>query len=66
MPGRELLVADAPADFAGAVVELLRDPVHRAALGRAARTFVAARFDWAAIVPRLEAVYGGESLPKAH
>jgi len=26
-------------------------------LGRAAHEFVAARFDWATIVPRLEAVY---------
>lgn len=56
-PGRELLVADEPHDFAQAVVALLRHPARRAALGRAAREFVAARFDWATIVPRLEAVY---------
>jgi len=56
-PGRELLVADAPADFAHAVVALLRDPARRAALGQAARQFVAARFDWARIVPGFEAVY---------
>lgn len=56
-PGRELLIADAPADFCRAVVALLRDPARRAALGRAACDFVTARFDWAAIVPRLEALY---------
>jgi glycosyltransferase involved in cell wall biosynthesis len=56
-PGRELLIADAPGDFAQAVVALLRDPARRAALGQAAHEFVAARFDWAAIVPRLEAAY---------
>lgn len=59
-PGRELLVADAPADFAQTAVALLRDPARRAALGQAACEFVAARFDWATIVPRLEAVYSGE------
>jgi len=63
-PGRELLIADAPAGFARAVVALLRDPARRAALGQAARQFVAARFDWATIVPGLEAVYGGEAAPK--
>jgi glycosyltransferase involved in cell wall biosynthesis len=61
-PGRELLVADAPGDFAQAAVALLRDPARRAALGGAAHAFVADRFDWATIVPRLEAVYG-EKVP---
>ncbi len=57
-PGQELLVADAPADFARATVELLRHPARRVALGQTARGFVAARFDWATIVPRVEAAYG--------
>ena len=56
-PGQELLIADAPADFARAVVALLRDPARRAVLGQAAHTFVSERFDWATILPRLEAVY---------
>ena len=55
--GRELLIADRPRDFARAVTALLGDPARRAALGQEAQAFVAARFDWAAIVPRLEAVY---------
>ncbi len=55
--GQQLLIADAPADFSQAVVALLREPARRAALGQAAREFVAARFDWATIVPGLEAVY---------
>ena len=54
---RELLLADTPSAFAGAVVALLRAPERRAELGRAARIFVEQRYDWRAIVPRLEAVY---------
>lgn len=55
--GRELLLADTPADFAAAVVELLRTPKQRAALGSAARTFVEERYDWRVITPLVEAVY---------
>ena len=55
--GRELLLADTPADFAAAIVALLRAPERRAELGQAARTFVERRYDWRAIVPRVEAVY---------
>jgi glycosyltransferase involved in cell wall biosynthesis len=55
--GRELLLADTPADFASAVIELLRSPDLQFDLGRAAREFVAQRYDWRAIVPLLERVY---------
>lgn len=55
--GRELLLADSPADFAGAVVSLLRDPQRREALGHAARAFVEEYYDWRVIVPHVEAVY---------
>ena len=54
---RELLLADTPADFAAAVVSLLRAPERRAELGRVARAFVEQRYDWRVIVPRVEAVY---------
>jgi sugar transferase (PEP-CTERM/EpsH1 system associated) len=57
VPGQELVIADTPADFASAVVTLLRDPERRARLGRAARRFAGARYDWHSIVPRLERVY---------
>lgn len=56
--GHELLLADAPADFAAAVISLLDAPERRAELGRAARAFVEGRYDWRAIVPLVEAVYG--------
>ena len=55
--GRELLVADTPADFAAAVVSLLHSPERRAELARAGRAFVERRYDWGVIVPQVEAVY---------
>ena len=55
--GRELLLADTPADFASATVALLHDSEQRAQLGLAARAFVEEYYDWRVIVPRVEAVY---------
>ncbi len=55
--GREVLLADSPADFAAAVVGLLRDPGRREELGRAARALVERHYDWQVIVPLVEAVY---------
>lgn len=55
--GRELLLANTPADFAATVVALLRAPERRIELGRTARAFVEQRYDWRVIVPRVEAVY---------
>jgi glycosyltransferase involved in cell wall biosynthesis len=40
-------------------VELLGDARRREELGRAGRRFVEKRYDWRAIVPRLEQVYEG-------
>ncbi len=56
-PGRELIVADAPQDFARQVVSLWRDPAARERLGRAGRRFVEKRYDWPNIVPLFEQVY---------
>lgn len=47
IPGRHLLVADDPRDFAEAVLTLLRDPSLRSQLGRAGRTYVLERFSLA-------------------
>jgi glycosyltransferase involved in cell wall biosynthesis len=57
--GREMVLVDddAPLAFAQAVVALLRDPDRRVELGRAARAFVQANYDWRVIIPRLEALY---------
>jgi sugar transferase (PEP-CTERM/EpsH1 system associated) len=56
-PNQELVIADTPADFATAVLRLLRDPQRREQLGRAARRFAGSRYDWQMIVPLLEQVY---------
>ncbi len=56
-PGEHALVADDPAEFARHVVALLDDVARRRAMGRAARELVVRRYDWQAIVPRLEAAY---------
>jgi glycosyltransferase involved in cell wall biosynthesis len=53
--GRDLLLADIPADFADAVLALLADPPARTALGHAARIAVAP-YAWERIVPAFEAV----------
>jgi glycosyltransferase involved in cell wall biosynthesis len=55
--GRELLLADTPADFAAAVINLLDAPERRLALGQAGRRFVEQRYDWRVITPLIEAVY---------
>jgi len=59
--GQELLLADAPVDFAAAVLRLIGDLQGdrglRRRLGAAARSFVTAHYGWEQIVPKLEAVY---------
>jgi glycosyltransferase involved in cell wall biosynthesis len=57
VPGRELLVADTPEEFARQVIELLGDAPLREKLGQAAQRFVRERYDWRIIVPKLEQVY---------
>jgi glycosyltransferase involved in cell wall biosynthesis len=55
--GRELILADTPADFAEGVVSLLHAEDRRAELGRTARAFVEEAYDWRVIVPQVEDVY---------
>lgn len=57
-PGREMLLADAPQDFAEAVLSVLNDSARAEALGQAGLRFVRGGYDWSAIVPKLEALYG--------
>lgn len=54
-PPRELLVADGASGFASAVVELLRSPRQRAALGLAAHRR-SRDYHWSAIEPRVRAI----------
>jgi glycosyltransferase involved in cell wall biosynthesis len=55
--GRELSIAPNARSFAREVIDLLRSPERRAELGRAGFAFARAHYDWAVIVPQLEAAY---------
>jgi glycosyltransferase involved in cell wall biosynthesis len=56
-PGVELLVADGEAEFAEAIVRLLRDPTLRAELGRRARERVVAGYSWDRGAELVEQIY---------
>ena len=57
-PGEHLLVADDPADFAAAVISLLRDGDKAARISSQGATFVARNFSLEAVLARLETAYG--------
>jgi glycosyltransferase involved in cell wall biosynthesis len=56
--GSHLLLADSPAEFAEAVIVLLRDQSRRVRIGQQAARLVRERYDWRAIIPAVEAIYG--------
>jgi glycosyltransferase involved in cell wall biosynthesis len=53
-PGRDVLIADEPRQFADAIVALLRNVDLRRALERTARALVVERYDWSAVAGELE------------
>jgi glycosyltransferase involved in cell wall biosynthesis len=55
--GEHCLLADDPAGFAAAILRLLGDAALGPRLGAAGRALVCERYDWRAIIPRLEALY---------
>jgi glycosyltransferase involved in cell wall biosynthesis len=55
VPGEHFLRADAPAEFARAVVVLLRNPERRRALGSAGRRLVEERYSWPQVAREFEA-----------
>jgi len=55
--GRELLVAEEPAEFASAVTRLLEDPDEAKAIARRARAAVEERYRWERSVADLERIY---------
>ncbi len=57
-PGEHLLTADAPEEFAAAVVRVLRDATLRRRLGESARRFAHARYGPAASAAALEREHG--------
>jgi hypothetical protein len=56
-PGRNLLLADRPEEFAAALAELAGDPHRRAGLAAEGRRTLEAAHDPAAVAARLEAIY---------
>lgn len=53
-PGRHFVAANDPAAFAHEVVQLLRNPERRQALGRAGRSLVEAHFSWPIVAREFE------------
>jgi len=54
-PGEHLMIADDPESFAQRVVELVRDPARREAVGAAARALVVQRDDWSVAATVMDA-----------
>ena len=54
-PGEHFLQADDPGDFANHVIELLRAPERRRALGATGRRLVEERYSWAQVAREFEA-----------
>lgn len=63
--GRDVVLADAPAAFADAVVSLLRDPARRVQLEAAARELVVGRYDWSAVAGQLEEALVRAAAPRS-
>jgi glycosyltransferase involved in cell wall biosynthesis len=61
--GRELLLADTPAELAAAVLRVLEDPGLAASLARAGLDYVRRHFDWSVIGVRLDAALAGSVKP---
>jgi glycosyltransferase involved in cell wall biosynthesis len=55
--GRELVIADQPADFAAAVLQLLHNAAARQQIGDAGRELVMRRYTWDACAASYDAIY---------
>ena len=55
--GENILIADSPADFASAIVRLLREPLLQARLRTSGRSWVEERYDWRRVYGRWDEVY---------
>jgi len=61
-PGIEVLVADSPQDFAGAVIRLLEDFELRKELSRNGRRLVERSYDWRGVFKNIDDIYQGIEL----
>lgn len=57
VPGQDVWVADAPADFASAILALLNDTPLRDRLATAGRAYVTNNHDWDLVAAQLETIY---------
>jgi glycosyltransferase involved in cell wall biosynthesis len=57
VPGRDLLVAETPDEFAGAVLRLLDDAQLRQALAERGLRYIATHHDWPTVIGQLTSVY---------
>lgn len=57
IPGRDLLVADDPMQFAAAVVRLLRDPAYARRIAENGRIFVKEHYSLESVLEKMEAAY---------
>jgi sugar transferase (PEP-CTERM/EpsH1 system associated) len=57
-PDHDIVIADAPADFAAAVVRMIRDRDARERIEGAARRLVVERYDWSAVAHDFEEALG--------
>ena len=55
--GTHLLVADSPAEFAQATLELLEQPEKASAVALQARRLAENSYDWSVVVQKLDQVY---------
>ena len=56
-PGKHLLTADTPAEFAKCVVELFKNPALRKQLGQAGKALAVEKYTWAYVATLFEKVY---------
>ncbi len=56
VPGKHLLVADNPREFAAHILALLKDPGERCRLGNAGKNLVVERYRWDVMAKQLEAL----------
>jgi glycosyltransferase involved in cell wall biosynthesis len=56
-PGRDVLVADSPEDFAAAVIRLIQDPGLAEQLAANGRRLAETRYDWQVILQKMDPVF---------
>jgi glycosyltransferase involved in cell wall biosynthesis len=61
VPGRDVVVAEKPDEFASAVLMLLAQPEQRQELAKAGRAYVMRNHAWEAVTSELELIYRGKS-----